>query len=531
MGRYDVDNIMEGFDNLRASYQLGEENRFMSRLKGVNPAGSGADYHYRNQALFLKGIERAREFERSNMLIAQGVSRLVDNVLQDGIVADPATGDTGVDAENKARWLEWSTNPAECDAREILTFEQMGKLTLRSIVRDGDVLHLPLRDEGALQPIEAHRLLTPNQRVKNTIHGVRVDPDTGRPMEYMVVPEAMGSMAAPTKLSEAKRYSARDEDGEPAVFHVFNPQRFSQTRGISAFNPVTYAIGMHDDLQFANLVRAQLSAFHALFRELPVDFAGGAAPAAGAQHTEAQGDGTDRFFEELAPGMIRTGRPGEKFNFQVANVPNPSFFDHAMLTLTIIAVNLGLPLAVMLLDPTKTNFSGWRGAIDQARMGFRGLQNLMITQFHAPVYRWKVRQWIAEDVTLRRMQGKAGVDLLGVKWRRPRFAYIEPKKDAEADALRIEKGLTSPRRAAAERGEDYDEIVVERVADQAQLFRAAMTEARQINKEYPEAGLNWRELIHLGDQIPDAAAEAQTLTEDDPAAAAERLEFEKEAAA
>lgn len=536
MGRFEVDNIMTGFDNLKASYQLGEDSRHVPRLTAVNPTGSGADYHYINQRTFLYAIERAREFERSDPIVGQGIGRLCDNVLQDGIQADPATGDPQLDADLKARWLEFISDPWACDARGILTLDQMAKVGLRSMIRDGDVLFLPLQDPqekgwgDSLQPIEAHRILSPSGIFNSIVHGVEIDRDTGRPIAYYVLPEPNNVTGGGPRLTDLKRRPAVDESGEPAAFHLYNPQRFSQTRGISAFNPVTHTIAGQGDLIFANLVRAKLAAFHALFRELPIDFAGAPNPAAGAQRTETQADGTDRFLEELAPGMIRTGRPGEKFNFQVANVPNPSFFEHTMLGFTIISVNLGLPLAVLLLDPTKTNFSGWRGAIDQARMGFRNLQTLMISQFYAPVYRWKILQWKAVDRAMRNLPEGSKTNVLGVKWRRPRSPYIQPEQDIKADALRIKEGLTSPQRCLAERGDDFEEITQERLANMEVLFDGAATVAERLNAKHPGMNVDWREVIHLGDQIPNAVT-AVEVQQQDAGGTAARLAFEQEVAA
>ena len=54
--------------------------------------------------------------------------------------------------------------------------------------------------------------------------------------------------------------------------------------------------------------------------------------------------------------------------------------------LGILAVNLDLPLCVFLLDASETNYSGFRGAIDQARQRWREIQSWMMGSFHGPVY-------------------------------------------------------------------------------------------------------------------------------------------------
>jgi len=79
--------------------------------------------------------------------------------------------------------------------------------------------------------------------------------------------------------------------------------------------------------------------------------------------------------------------------------------------LGILAVNLDLPLCVFLLDASETNYSGFRGAIDQARQRWREIQSWMMGSFHRPVYEWKVRQWAVTDSALRKAVQRADDEL------------------------------------------------------------------------------------------------------------------------
>ena len=106
------------------------------------------------------------------------------------------------------------------------------------------------------------------------------------------------------------------------------------------------------------------------------------------------------------------------------------------LILTLIGINLGLPLVMVLMDASETNFSGWRGAVDQARLGFRQNQKRLINRFHKPVYLWKVRQWMAEDAALRRAAARSDVNIFAHRWNPPTWPYIQPLQDATADLLR-----------------------------------------------------------------------------------------------
>jgi capsid protein len=300
-----------------------------------------------------------------------------------------------------------------------------------------------------------------------------------------------------------KRYAARDAQGNRQVFHCYLPDRVSQTRGVTAFAPIVDMVGYHDDIQFAKLVQCQVTSAFAVLRERSAMATYQSDAQTGARSTEMLSDGTTRVLEGIAPGMIVTGQPGEKLLGFSPNIPNPEWKPFALLILSFVAINLGLPLAVLLLDPSETNFSGWRGAMDQARIGFRRLQRRLATRLHERVYPWKLRQFAAEDSAFRRRLDDPS--LFAHRWQFPRWPYIEPMTDAAADLIRQRNLLASPRMVAAERGYDWDDVVEQTVADNGQAILAAKKKAAEINAAQPDdSPVNWREVLAL--PTPDRIA-------------------------
>lgn len=486
--------LTRAFREVRADFTAGRVTRFSPRMNGVAVStGSGSDYHYRD-ASFLRMIELARHFDRNDVVVRQGITRLIANVLQGGITLDATTGDEAVNDRLNTLWNDWATKPDSVDLAGKRDFHWLAQTVLRSVIVDGDVFLLPLRD-GQLQSVEAHRVRTPQGKRKNITHGVEHN-DKRKCIAYYITTEDLNPHQLPN-TRDMHKIAARDSNGGPLVIHVWDPQRFSQTRGFTLMAPITEAIGIHDELQLSNLVRAQVAACYAVFRELPTNFAGGNLDQWGSRTSETQSDGSTRSAEEIAPGMEIEGRPGEKLSGFAPNVPNPEFFPHAMMILTFIAVNLGIPVAVLLLDPSKTNFSAWRGAMDQARIGFRCMQRWMIDRFYRPVYRWKLQQFLSDDTKLKGLVVAARMspeDVGKHSWRVPTWAYIEPLKDAQADAFRLDKLLISPRRLQNERGRDWGEVAVEYVLDRGLLVREALKEHAEILKEFSDTDLDWREL-------------------------------------
>jgi hypothetical protein len=136
------------------------------------------------------------------------------------------------------------------------------------------------------------------------------------------------------------------------------------------------------------------------------------------------------------------------------------------------------------------------------------------------VYEWKLHQWIAQDTSIRDAATRLGSAFFKHKWNAPRWQYIDPVGDAQGDQLRLQNGLTSPRRLHAERGAEWEELSDEIVADMAYAIRNAKRAAMEINKEFADgAPVQWRELINLpmpqGIQMTMQDPQALTLQERD----------------
>lgn len=481
------------FLDLKADYAAARASRFR-RTRNVPSLGSGADYHYRNESDFLRILEYARDMDRNDCIVGQTIDRAVANTIQGGFDLECQTGDEDLNKDLYARYQAWASDPNLCDEAGELTVWQMDELALRHRFVDGDLFVIPL-DNRRLQLVEAHRARTPNGTKRNVVHGVLLSP-TRRRLEYWFTRDDVDPTAVVSRVSEIKPYPAWTDEGEKAVLHLYDPKRVSQTRGLSALVPIFDLCGMFEDINFAKLVQQQVVSCFAVFRELDVSARPGSTPQLGSLETETRSDGTSRTVQGISPGMQITGRPGERLQGFSPSVPNPEFFDHVRLILTLIGVNLGEPLVMVLLDASETNFSGWRGAIDQARLGFRRNQQSLIVQLKRPVYRWWLRGEIRRDAILRGRYSQLGNQLFAHTWNAPRWPYIQPLQDAEADMLRLAGRLTSPRRLHGERGQDYDDVVRECVEDNESAIRQAIGASQQIKTELG-VDVDWHELLNL----------------------------------
>jgi capsid protein len=328
------------------------------------------------------------------------------------------------------------------------------------------------------------------------VHGVLVD-GMRRRREYWITKDDVDLSSVVERVSDITPYPARDDEGHRRVVHLYRPDRMTQTRGVTALAAPADTAGMGDDLMFAQLVKAQAASCFTILHEM----AAGSMPVPRSQKGEAteetRPDGSTRRIEGVSPGMELFGFPGETLKGFSPNIPNPEFFEHASLILSFIGINLDLPLMILLLDPSKTNFSAWRGAMDQAKMRFRKFQWWLRDHYCRPIYEWKVRQWASRDPARRAAMERLGKAYFRCEWGLPNWPYIDPLKDASADLLVERNAQNSPRRIQAANGRDFWKVTDEIIDDNAYRIVEAKKRAAKINAEYPDDPVHWRELIGL----------------------------------
>jgi capsid protein len=363
--------------------------------------------------------------------------------------------------------------------------------------------------------MEAHRARTPgvNQGWAAgkyaMVHGVLLNASRQR-QEVWFTREDIGIWASIERITDMIRCRVRDSDGCRQVCQIYHPKRSTQTRGISVLAPAFDAIGIHDDIEFAELVRRQVSACFAFFRKRPVGWKGNdGTPLGDVQETQGREYGVRRA-GGVAPGMELTGEEGEEISGFCPNIPGGDYLPHMRSILQMIFVNLGLPLSMALMDTKDTNFSGARSESEQAKLGFKGNQRMLIRQFHVPTWQWLVRQWMAEDLAMS-AKAKAGtINPLVHRWNTPAWPYIEPLKDAQADAYELSNLLTSPRRRNAER--DCEGIEEETVDDRAKAIIYAKKAALRVNEAVDDnTPITWRDLLPLPMPAGVKVAAAETL--------------------
>ena len=485
----------------------GAQNR---RRRGVPALGAGPDYHYRSDADYLWMQELAWDLYRNNMALGSITDRAIEQHLQGGFRYDPQTGDTGLDKDIKQWWDDVSTDPKECDPGLEDTFSDQEEQALRQAIVPGDCLCVPLAD-GQVDIVEGWRLRAPSRKTReNIVHGIEYVPGSRRRAAYWVLKDQIN----PDKRGGILKHDlhpimAWDDDGERNAWHMLMRKRPKQSRGVTAYAPLFDVAGYHDDTQFLKMVQARAASLFVFVRQRSAAFDPEymiAEQNLGPDRTVDRGEQYEqnrRQYQEVAAGSTLEGLPAETITPWSSNVPNPEFFPHARMLLMFMGINLGMPLVMALMDASETNFSGYRGAVDQARLGFRSNQLRAIRRFHKPYIRFKMFKRAERDESFNRKlqrsldRPKAKGNVFRGKWNPPAWPYIEPVKDATADLIRDANSLISPRRRCQERGHDWNEIATEMVDDRFEALDYAATRAGELIEKHDLKQDKWTIVSHL----------------------------------
>jgi capsid protein len=517
------------FQDIDNRYKAAQQTRTSVKLNG-SPQGESANHDYQSEWDYFRMVAIGRQFDRDDLFAGALVTRLVDNVIQCGFTYNPNTGNRYADAILKTRVGIYESSPNQVDAAGRFDLHELARLSFRDMIVSGDIFHLKLKD-GRLQTIENHRCRTPvglDGNVANvTIHGVELD-GMRRVQAYHFANDDI-DVATTVRVNETTRVDARDNRGFRNVLHIVHPKRITQTRGVTKFASVSDAVPMHGDIQFAKMVQQQQVSVWTMIRTRALGFE---YPDNVQEPYRLEEDpchpGQTRSIQNLSPGTMYTGYPGEMVSGFSPNVPNPTFFDHAKQIQQIIGINLDIPLVMALLDGSETNFSGWRGAVEQAKLSFVKLQNWFASLFYREIILWKIRQWsdpnspLADPFLVAMRQ--AGVNLFLHEWTLPSWPYIQPVEDATADVIKLRSGMTSLRRAHSARSQDYETVMQEIVEDRKAMIIAAKQAAKEINEAFPDDKdpAHWRDLA----SFPTSEGETLALPSVEP----ERMQKDKGAA-
>ena len=221
------------------------------------------------------------------------------------------------------------------------------------------------------------------------------------------------------------------------VIHVFDQIDSDQIRGVPRVVGGLirlFLLGEYDD---AELDRKKVAALIAGFITTPHD-EDMPAGIPGAEDVDANADGVADI--EWQPGTLNILRPGEGIEFSDPADVGGNYEVFRKANLLAVCAAFGTPYSQTTGDFSAANYSSERAAQVAFRRRMEPLiEKMVIHQFCRPVWHW----WTEAA----RLSGAISGDLRTLRRRRkytpPRWEWVDPKKDLEAEKIAVENGWKS----------------------------------------------------------------------------------------
>lgn len=435
-----------------------------------------ADQEIRGNARVLRA--RARDLQRNNPIAKNYLNLLAANVVGDkGVVYQSKVRNNSGELNRamndkiEAAWQEWG-QVGNCTVDGKLSFRGVQDLAMRTIAQDGETFIRMVPGFAnkyglALQIIDADQVDVSFDRLvdrgQNEIRmGVEVD-TWGRPVAYWVNPKPLTELGG---SMNRERIDAR------FMFHLYDPARVNQTRGITWFHPVMAQLKMLAGYIEAELVAARTGA-------AKMGWLRYTDPSAYVQPNPDAEKQAPAYTLEANPGMIETLPPGMEFVAWNPDHPANAFQQFVITLLRQVATGLGVSYNALASDLVGVNYSSMRSGLLIERDLWRRLQSFLIESFLTRLFsNWMDMALLSGALVL---DSRDPARFLEGMWQPRGWQWVDPLKDIQAAGMALDLGLTSRTEVLADQGQDV-ETIFDQLSEEQKLAKEKDIELLSISK-------------------------------------------------
>ena len=458
-------------------------------LADWNPVAGSADADLLPDLQILTA--RSRDLGRNNGLMAGAMQTLRDNIVGATLrlSANPDYRLLGWSREQAINWCNvveplfrsWSET-VECDAARTLNLLGLTLQGLGGAMLNGDALALPLwlprpgaRWNTRLMMIESDRLCTPLAlEFRADIRGGIQFDQWGAPTAYHVLKQhpgdvfGFGSFGGVGRGLEWERIPAFTSWGRRRVLHLHDKERTGQSRGKPVISAVMREFHMAGKYASNELQASLANSLVAAFLESDLDQESAAAlfgdDPRGAWKESVQ---QTRNIRQLKGAAVIPLPAGARLSSFTPGRPNQAFEAFMLASLRHIAAGMNMPYELLLKDFSKTNYSSARAALLEAWRYFNGRRRWLTDYWLRAIY----ELWFEEAVNAGEIDAPGFYEnryaYLRAKFIFGGRGWVDPVKEAQAAAIRINAGLSTLEKECAEQGEDYEEVLDQLAIEQA----------------------------------------------------------------
>ena len=444
----------------------GAVNRMIARQKLVNfsydavkytrerkgPSSLSGAEDYRSNYDRVELMKRARDLAENVGLVRSILMKFASHTAAN-VSYQARTENPEVNTEVEAYWAEWWD---KCDLTTRHTGSTLMQVAMMSMLRDGDFLFVLVRDKDGnlkIQGIEADRLGDPFKVYTSLdlIGGIHIDRDTGAPSAYDIYNRSIGDF-----------YTYQATIPSSQAFHLFDPLRIDQYRGISAFHTaINDATDIHDIINFEKVAAKNASSQAGIVKRNNNN----ASDLSSLTNDEDLNGNTIKL-EAIESGKISYLEPGEDIIFPDGpSRPSGAFAEFHKILLRNICLGLGIPYSFA-VDPSAMSGPTARLEMQQAGRTFRRYQKLLDDKVLRPIKNIVIADAVARGLIENNVGTRTtkGIFNFGAN------VSIDLGRESASAISEFKTGLRTAADIYAERGQDFESAMRQR-AIEAKLIK------------------------------------------------------------
>lgn len=468
--------------NLKNFFEKGYSNQNDITLANWNISPNSPDEDINDNLEDLRG--KSRHLYMNNTIAGAALKKYKTRVVGQGLVPKPMINyqHIGISREEskkiekiiKSRFDAWA-NSNNSDASRMLSFYEQQALIVLSWVMNGDAFAIPLRKkrEGVsidlcIQLLEADRVSSPfNVNGDLTQAGIEYDKN-GQLEAYHILSHYPNDI----NPYQTKRYPAFNSLGKRNIYHIFEPERIGQRRGVPILSPIIFALKQLGRYKDAEISAAVVNSMIAMIIESKdKDSVGYAGDYGNADNTLEDDNGPRKRSVNVEHSQMIVAGAGETIKEYNTQRPNKQYKEFSEALYTEIGAELEIPKDSLLSDH-KASYSAAKASMEEAEKRFECSRKILERRFCQPIYEEFILELIKNgDIDCPNFFNDDSIRRAFCKcvWVGAGKVSLDPLKEANAVRQRLENYTTTREIEAAGHGLDFDEIVESRKEEELEL--------------------------------------------------------------
>jgi lambda family phage portal protein len=424
--------------------------KYSRERKGPSSLSGAEDYRSNYDRVEL--MKRARDLAENVGLVRSILMKFASHTAAN-ISYQARTENPEVNTDVEAYWAEWWD---KCDITTRHTGSTLMQVAMMSMLRDGDFLFVLVRDKDGnlkIQGIEADRLGDPFKVYTSLdlIGGIHIDRDTGAPSAYDIYNRSIGDF-----------YTYQATIPSSQAFHLFDPLRIDQYRGVSAFHTaINDCTDIYDIINFEKMSAKLASSQSGIVKRNNNN-----ASDLSSLTNDEDVNGNTIKLEAIQSGKISYLEPGEDIVFPDGpSRPSGAFAEFHKILLRNICLGLGIPYSFA-VDPSAMSGPTARLEMQQAGRTFRRYQKLLDDKVLRPIKNIVIADAVSRGLIENNVGSRTtkGIFNFGAN------VSIDLGRESQANISEFRCGLTTASQIYSERGLDFESAMRQR-AIEAKLIK------------------------------------------------------------